>query len=60
MYLPAEWGPRSRETTLLGDSATTTRRAGLGCAQMGSPMDLDERLQLEARISRYLNRPPLL
>ena len=32
MYLPAEWGPRTRETTLLGDSATTTRRAGLGCA----------------------------
>ena len=32
MYLPAEWGPRIRETTLLGELATTTRRAGLGCA----------------------------
>ena len=32
-YLPAEWGPRTWETTLLDDSATTTRRAGLGCAQ---------------------------
>ena len=39
MYLPAEWGPRIRETTLLGDSAMTTRRVGLGCAQMGSPVD---------------------
>ena len=39
MYLPAEWGPRIPETTLLGDSATTTQRAGLGCAQMGSPVD---------------------
>ena len=39
MYLPVEWGPRIRETTLLGDSATTTRRAGLGCTQMGSPVD---------------------
>ena len=28
IYLPAEWGPRTRVTTLLGDSATTTRRAG--------------------------------
>ena len=25
--------PERRETTLLSDSATTTRRAGLGCAQ---------------------------
>ena len=25
MYRPAEWGPRTRETTLLGDLATTTR-----------------------------------
>ena len=55
MYLPAEWGPRTRETTLLGDSATTTRRAGLGCAHNGSSMDQDERLQLEARKSRDLN-----
>ena len=39
MYLPAEWGPRTRETTLLSDSATTTRRAGLSCVQMGSPED---------------------
>ena len=39
MYLPAEWGPRTRETTLLGDSAMTTRRAELGCAQMGSSVD---------------------
>jgi len=39
MYLPAEWGPRTRETTLLSDSATTTPRAGLGCARMGSPVD---------------------
>ena len=31
--------PESGKTTLLGDSATTTRRAGLGCAQMGSPVD---------------------
>ena len=30
MYLPAEWGPRIREITLLGDSAKTTRRAELG------------------------------
>ena len=36
MYLPIEWGPRTRETTLLGDLAMTTRRAGLGCAQRGS------------------------
>jgi len=28
IYLPAEWGPRVLVTTLLGDSATTTRRAG--------------------------------
>ena len=39
MYLPAEWGPRTRETTLLGDSATTTRRAELGCTRRGSPED---------------------
>ena len=39
MYLPAEWGPLTRETTLLGDSATTTRRAGLSCEQRGSPED---------------------
>jgi len=28
MYLPVGWGPRIRVTTLLGDSATTTRRTG--------------------------------
>ena len=39
MYLPVEWGPRTRETTLLGDSAKTTWSAGLGCAQMGSLAD---------------------
>ena len=44
MHLPAEWGPRTRETTLLGDSATTTRRAELGYARRGSPEDQDERL----------------
>ena len=33
MYLPTEWGPQTRETTLLGNSAMTTRHAGLGCAQ---------------------------
>ena len=44
MYLLAEWGPRTRVTTLLGDSATTTRRAGLGSARKGSPVDQDERL----------------
>ena len=60
MYLLAEWGPRTQETTLLDDSATTTRRVGLSCAQKGSPMDQDERLHLEARISRDLNRPPSL
>ena len=60
MYLPAEWGPRSRETTLLGDSATTTQRAGLGRAQKGSSEDQDERFQLETRISRDFNRPPSL
>ena len=60
MYLPAEWGPRTRVTTLLSDSATTTRCAGLGCAQKGFLVDQDERLQLEARISRDLNRPPSL
>jgi len=60
MYLPTEWGPRTRETTLLGDSAMTTRRAGLRCARKGSFVDQDERLQLEARISRDLNRPPSL
>ena len=42
MYLPAEWGPQTRETTLLGDSATTTRRAGLGCAQRGSLEDRED------------------
>ena len=60
MYLPAEWGPRTRETTLLGDSATTTWRAGLSCARKGSSVDQDERLQLEALISRDLNQPPSL
>ena len=60
MYLPTEWGPQTQETTLLGDSATTTRRIGLDCAQKGSSVDQDERLQLEARISRDLNRPPSL
>ena len=60
MYHPAEWGPRTRATTLLGDSAPTTWRAGLGCAHKGSLVDQDERLQLEARISRDLNRPPSL
>ena len=60
MYLPAEWGPQTRETTLLGDSPTTTRRAGLGCVQKGSPVDQDEWLQLEARISKDLNQPPSL
>jgi hypothetical protein len=60
MYLPAEWGPRTWETTLLGDSAMTTRRAGLGCVQKGSSVDQHERLQLEACISRDLNRPPSL
>ena len=39
MYLPAERGPRTRETTLLGDLAMTTRRVGLGYAQMGSLVD---------------------
>jgi len=60
MYLPAEWGPRTLETTLLGDSATTTRRIGLSYTLKGSSVDQDERLQLEARISRDLNRPPSL
>ena len=60
MYLPAEWGPRTRETTLLGDSTRTTRRVGLGCARKGPPVDQDQRLQLEAQISRDLNRPPSL
>ena len=60
MYLPAEWGPRIRETTLLGDSAMTTRRAGLGCAWKGSSVDQDERLRLEARISWDLNQPLFL
>ena len=54
MYLPAEWGPRTQETTLLRDSAMTTRHAGLSCVQKGSSVDQDERLQLEARISRVL------
>ena len=44
MYLPAEWGPQIQETTLLGDSATTTRRAGLGRARKGFSEDQDERL----------------
>ena len=44
MYLPTEWGPRTRETTLLGDSATTTRPAGLGRAWKGFSEDQDERL----------------
>ena len=44
MYLPAEWGSRTRETTLLGDSATTTRRAGLDRARKGFSEDQDERL----------------
>ena len=43
-YLPAEWGPRTRETTLLDDSATTTRRAALGRARKGFSEDQDERL----------------
>ena len=60
MYLPAEWGPRTRVTTLLGDSATTTQSAGLGCARKGFSVDQDERLQLEALISRDLNQPPSL
>ena len=60
MYLPAEWGSQTQETTLLGDSATTTQSAGLGCARKGSSVDQDERLQLEARISRDLSRPPSL
>ena len=55
MYLPAEWGPQTRETTLLGDSATTAWRAGLDCARKGSSVDEDERFQLEARISRDVN-----
>ena len=44
MYLLAEWGPRTRETALFGDSATTTRRAGLGRARKGFSEDPDERL----------------
>jgi len=44
MYLPAEWGARTRETTLLGDSATATRHAGLGCVWKGFSEDQDERL----------------
>ena len=44
MYLPAEWGPRTPETTLLGDSVTTTRRAGLGRVWKGFSEDQDERL----------------
>ena len=54
MYLPAEWDPRTWVTTLLGDSATTTRRAELGCARKGSSVDQDVRLQLEVWISRDL------
>jgi len=60
MYLPSEWGPRTRVTTLLVDSATTTRHIGLGYARKGSSVDQDRRLQLEARISRDLNQPPSL
>ena len=60
MYLPAEWGPRTRETTLLGDLATTTQRAGFGCTRKGSSVDQDVRLQLEVWISRDLNQPPSL
>ena len=44
MYLPTEWGPQTQETTLLGDSATTTRRAGLSRAWKGFSEDQDERL----------------
>ena len=44
MYLLAEWGPRTQEPTLLGDSATTTRHAGLGHARKGFSEDQDERL----------------
>ena len=55
MYLPAEWGPRTQVTTLLGDSATTTRRSRLGYAWKQFSVDQDERLQLEAWISRDLN-----
>ena len=60
MYLPVEWGSQTQETTLLGDSAMTTQCAGLGCAWKGSSVDQDKRLQLEAWISRDLNRPPSL
>jgi hypothetical protein len=60
MYLPAKWAPCTRETTLLGELGYTTRCAGLGCTRKGSSVDQDERLQLEARISRDLNRPPSL
>ena len=28
-YFPAKWGPRTRETTLFDDSATTTRRVSV-------------------------------
>jgi len=52
--------PGTWVATLLGDSATTTRRTGLSRARKGSPEDQDERLQLETRISRDLNRPPFL
>jgi len=58
IYLPTEWGLHVRVTTLLGDSATTTRR--LGCTRKGSSVDQDERFQLEAQISRDLNRPSSL
>ena len=60
MYLPAEWGPRTRVTTMLGDSATTTRRAGTRLCAERIFVDQNEKLQLEARISRDLNRPPSL
>ena len=44
MYLPVDWGLRTRETTLLGDSATTTRRAGHGRARKEFSEDQIERL----------------
>ena len=44
MYLPAEWGPRTREIALLGDSATTNWRSGLSHARKGFSEDQDERL----------------
>ena len=44
MYLPSEWDPQTRETTLLCDSVTATRHAGLGRARKGFSEDPDERL----------------